>query len=89
MYKNFAIAGNSSSGSLDNDGPASGSIADGKQMSVLTHFKFNFGSHMETNPHMNCLKEASSFLKIQEFSTLNYKINILPHYTRYPTTNVL
>lgn len=61
MYKNFAIAGNSSSGNLDNDGPASGLIIDGKQISVLIHFKFNFGSHIATNPHINCLKEASSF----------------------------
>jgi hypothetical protein len=61
MYKNLAIAGNNSSGSLDNEGPASGSIVVGKQMSVLTHFKFNFGSHIATKPHINCLKEASSF----------------------------
>lgn len=61
IYKNLAIAGNSSSGSLDKEGPASGSIVVGMQMSVLTHFKFNFGSHIATNPHINCLKEASSF----------------------------
>lgn len=66
MYRNFAIAGNSSSGNLDNEGPASGSIVDGKQISVLTHFKFNFGSHIATKPHINCLKEASSFLKKQK-----------------------
>lgn len=64
MYRNFAIAGSNSSGSLDKEGPASGSTVVGKQMSVLTHFKFNFGSHIATNPCINCLKEASSFLKI-------------------------
>lgn len=61
MYKNFAMAGNSSSGNLVNEGPASGSITDGKQTSVFTHFKFSFGSHIATNPHINCLKDASSF----------------------------
>lgn len=73
MYKNLAIAGNNSSGNLDSDGPASGSIDVGKQRFVLSHFKFNFGSHIATNPHMNCLNEASSFLKIQKCIQVNFK----------------
>lgn len=64
MYKNFAIAGNNSSGNLDKEGPASGSIVAGRQMSVFTHFKFNFGSHIATKPHINCRKDASSFFKV-------------------------
>lgn len=65
IYRNLAIAGNNSSGNLDSEGPASGSIIDGKHISELTHFKFNFGSHIATKPHINCLKEASSFWKIK------------------------
>lgn len=73
MYKNLAIAGNNSSGNLDNDGPASGSIVVGKHRFVLSHFKFNFGSHIATNPHINCRNEASSFLKIQKYPQVNFQ----------------